>query len=211
MAKFSILGNVFQKNEDTQAGKPAIELTYTKEKNTPIAKLTVQESRTYGRTDENKSDFWSVSILGKTAEFVAKNFRAGSPISMSGEIYHSKGSDGKTYDNIAITEVQFVPKDFSQPQQGGGTQPAPQQAQGTAQPAQQGYVQPNPPQGGQVVQFQAQQTPQPAPQPQAQPAPQAQPQAQPNPPQAQPAPQGDIGFGTYNGFEPPQGVNSNGF
>lgn len=205
MAKFSILGNVFQKDKDVQAGKPAIELTYTREKNTPIAKLTVQESRTYGRTDENKSDYWNVSILGKTAEFVAKNFRNGSPISMSGEIYHSKGNDGKTYDNIAITEVSFVPKDFSQPQQGGGTQPAPMQTQGIAQLVQEPAPAPQP------VPAQ-QQTPQPAPQPQAQPTPQAQPQAQPNPPQGQAqAPQGDIGFGTYNGFEPPQGVNSNGF
>lgn len=205
MAGITILGNVFQKKEEQAAGKPAIELTYTKEKNTPIAKLTVQESREYGRTDENKSDFWTVSILGKTAEFVAKNFKNGSPIAMRGEIYHSKGNDGKTYDNIAITEVKFVPKDFSQPQQGGGTQPAPMQTQGTAQPVQQPAPAPQP------VPAQ-QQTPQPAPQPQAQPTPQAQPQAQPNPPQGQAqAPQGDIGFGTYNGFEPPQGVNSNGF
>ncbi len=206
MAKFIILGNVFQKDKDAQAGKPAIELTYTREKNTPIAKLTVQESRVYGRTDENKSDFWNVSILGKTAEFVAKNFRNGSPIAMSGEIYHSKGNDGKTYDNIAITEVSFVPKDFSdsQGQAQGGTQPAPMQTQGTAQPIQQPDPAPQP--------VPAQQTQAQPVQTQAQPTPQAQPQAQPNPPQGQAqTPQGDIGFGTYNGFEPPQGVNSNGF
>ena len=200
MARITILGNVFQKKGD--AGKPAIELSYTKEKNTPIAKFTIQEQRTYGRTDDNKSDFWSVSVLGKTAEFVNKNFKVGSPILVRGEIYHTS-SDGKTYDNIAITEVSFVPKDFSesQGQAQGGTQPAPQQAQGYAQaqqPVQQVQQQTPPPQA------QAQVQPQTAP-----PQPQAQPQ--PVPPQA---PQGDPGFGTYTGFEPPQGmppVGENGF
>lgn len=208
MARIEILGNIFQKKSD--AGKPAIELTYTKEKNTPIAKFTIQEQRTYGRTDDNKSDFWSVSVLGKTAEFVQKNFKVGSPILVRGEIYHTS-SDGKTYDNIAITEVTFVPKDFSESQgqnQGGGTQPAPQQAQGYAQ------QQPVQAQVQQPVQAQQQTLPPQPPQAQVQtqvapPQPQAQPQ--PVPPQA---PQGDPGFGTYTGFEPPQGmppVGENGF
>lgn len=196
MARIEILGNIFQKKSD--AGKPAIELTYTKEKNTPIAKFTIQEQRTYGRTDDNKSDFWSVSVLGKTAEFVQKNFKVGSPILVRGEIYHTS-SDGKTYDNVAITEVNFVPKDFSesQGQAQGGTQPAPQPAQGYAQ-------------AQQPVQAQAQQQ---TPPPQAQVQPQTAPQ---QPVQAQPQPQApqDPGFGTYTGFEPPMGVppvGENGF
>ena len=219
--KVTLIGNVYYGKSAREKNEPCIALSYTKG-NTAMAKLTVSEPRNWGRTEEdkangkNKLDFWDVTILGKTAEFVSKNFVEGSPIIMSGEAYHSKGSDGKSYVNIAITEVEFAPKDFSQQGQSVGTaapqgQPAP-----APQQYQQGYVQPNPPQGGQVVQFQAQQAPQPqqvqqtppqqAPQPQAP----VQQVAPANPPQGGQQ-GGDPGFGSFPGFEPMGAPGSNGF
>lgn len=240
--KIRLIGNVYYGKTQKEKGEPCIALSYTGS-NTPMAKLTVSEPRNWGRSADdkangkNKLDFWDVTILGKTAEFVSKNFVEGSPIIMEGEAYHSKGADGKSYVNIAITEVEFAPKDFSQQGQSVGTAapqgqpaPAPQQyqQQGYVQQAppqqgyvqqvpQQGYVQPNPPQGGQVVQFQAQQAPQPQQQVQQTPpqqAPQPQQQVQQTPPANPPQggqQGGDPGFGSFPGFEPMGAPGSNGF
>ena len=185
MAKISIVGNIFQKREDKEQGSPAISVSYT-EKGTAIAKFTVQENRKFGKTNESKYDYWAVSVMGNSAEFVEKHFSSGSPIVLFGEIYHSKGKDGKNYDNVVISDVDFGPKDFSEVNQqpiGNATvQPAPTQVQQTPPQAapQQAPVQ------NQVAQ-----------------APQQQPIQ--NPPVQQPvyqqAPTGDPGF------EPPLGVN----
>lgn len=194
MANITILGNVFLKKDEVAKGTPAIELRYS-DKGMAIAKLKIQEAKKRAK-EGDKYNFWDVSVFGTSAEFVSINFKAGSPIYVNGDIDQSKGTDGKIYYNVTITEVGFVPKDFSNPQtppaQGTAqqTQPAPQPTQVQAQP--------------QVQQAAPAPQPQAAAQPIAQPTPQAQPapQAQPTP---NPAPQADPGFD--GGFEPPQGYN----
>lgn len=218
MKVFNALGNIFYLKDNKDKGLPCISLSYPKE-GLAMAKFGFSERRNWGRTEaekkdgKNKLDFWTCTAFGKTAEFLAQNFSEGSPVVLDGEIYHSKTEDGKSYVNFTVTAVEFVPKDYSQTQGGQQAQPqaapAPQQYQQAPQQAQyqpQGYGQPQqqaaPQQYQQAPQqVQVQQAP-PAPQPQAAPVPQAQPQQ---------APQGDPGFGAFTGFEPPQGVGSNGF
>lgn len=189
--KINLIGTVFQSNKESAA----IEMRYGKEDGKPIAKFTVAEARKFGRTDDNKLDFWEVTVFGKQAEFVEKNFSKGKPIYITGDAYHTKTDKG-TYLNIVASDVDFVPKEYT-----GGTQAQadptqaiqsqPVQTQQTPQPAQvQQPVQAQP--------VQAQQT-------QAQPV-QAQPQAQqtvqqPAPQPAQ-APQQSGGFAPPAGFDP---------
>ena len=220
MKIFNAIGNIFYLKDNKDKGLPCISLSYPKE-GLAMAKFGFSERRNWGRTEaekkdgKNKLDFWTCTAFGKTAEFLAQNFSEGSPVVLDGELYHSKSEDGKSYVNFTVTAVEFVPKDYSQQTQGGQqaqpqAAPAPQQYQQAPQQYQQapqGYGQPQqqaaPAQAPQQVQVQ--QAP-PAPQPQQvvqqAPAPQAQPQQ---------APQGDPGFGAFTGFEPPQGVGSNGF
>lgn len=218
MKVFNALGNIFYLKDNKDKGLPCISLSYPKE-GLAMAKFGFSERRNWGRTEaekkdgKNKLDFWTCTAFGKTAEFLAQNFSEGSPVVLDGEIYHSKTEDGKSYVNFTVTAVEFVPKDYSQTQGGQQAQPqaapAPQQYQQAPQGAQYQnphYGQPQqqaaPQQYQQAPQqVQVQQAP-PAPQPQAAPVPQAQPQQ---------APQGDPGFGAFTGFEPPQGVGSNGF
>lgn len=218
MKVFNALGNIFYLKDNKDKGLPCISLSYPKE-GLAMAKFGFSERRNWGRTEaekkdgKNKLDFWTCTAFGKTAEFLAQNFSEGSPVVLDGEIYHSKTEDGKSYVNFTVTAVEFVPKDYSQTQGGQQAQPqaapAPQQYQQAPQGAQYQnphYGQPQqqaaPQQYQQAPQqVQVQQAP-PAPQPQAAPAPQVQPQQ---------APQGDPGFGAFTGFEPPQGVGSNGF
>lgn len=218
MKVFNALGNIFYLKDNKDKGLPCISLSYPKE-GLAMAKFGFSERRNWGRTEaekkdgKNKLDFWTCTAFGKTAEFLAQNFSEGSPVVLDGEIYHSKTEDGKSYVNFTVTAVEFVPKDYSQTQGGQQAQPqaapAPQQYQQAPQGAQYQnphYGQPQqqaaPQQYQQAPQqVQVQQAP-PAPQPQAAPAPQAQPQQ---------VPQGDPGFGAFTGFEPPQGVGSNGF
>lgn len=223
MKVFNALGNIFYLKDNKDKGLPCISLSYPKE-GLAMAKFGFSERRNWGRTEaekkdgKNKLDFWTCTAFGKTAEFLAQNFSEGSPVVLDGEIYHSKTEDGKSYVNFTVTAVEFVPKDYSQQTQGG------QQAQPQAAPAPQQYQQA--PQGAQyqnphygqpqqqAAPQQYQQAPQQVQVQQAPPAPQPQQVVQQAPaPQAQPqqAPQGDPGFGAFTGFEPPQGVGSNGF
>lgn len=186
--KYLLIGQLFKKAED----EVAIKLTYSKE-GKAIAKFKVSEGRKFGKTPENKYDFWDVTAFGSQAEFIEKNFYEGKSISVYGEAYHSKGDDGKVYLNLVATEVDFVPQDRGTQNQADPTQAIqsqPAQVQQTPQPTQQQPVQAQP--------VQAQQT-------QAQPV-QAQPQAQqtvqqPAPQPAQ-APQQSGGFAPPVGFDP---------
>ena len=183
--KYLLIGQIFKKAED----EVAIKVTYTKD-GKPTAKFKVSEGRKFGKTPENKYDFWDVTAFGSQAEFIEKNFYEGKSISVYGEAYHSKGNDGKIYLNLVVTEVDFVPQDRDKQ-----TQAQPAQRQQASQPAQAQQT-PQPVQEQQPVQ--AQQT-------QAQPV-QAQPQAQqtvqqPAPQPAQ-APQQSGGFAPPVGFDP---------
>ncbi len=210
-----IFGNIFQKKDDAAKGKPAIQLSYTKN-GTPMTSFKVSTDREAdSRSEDNKLDFWDVTAFGRTAEFLAKYFAAGSPISIVGEISHEKwDSDGKMHEQIKCLSAHFAPRDYSR---GKSQAPAQQDVQGQGTYTPQGMPQNQtayPPQG--TPQNQAAYPPQGVVQQQGQNQGMGQ-QSYPQQGNAQsvPAqPPADPGFGAFTGFEPlfNQGVpGSNGF
>ncbi len=193
--KYLLIGQIFKKTEDDVA----IKVTYSAETGKPTAKFKVSEGRKFGKTPENKYDFWDVTAFGSQAEFIEKNFYEGKSISVYGEAYHSKGKDGKIYLNLVVTEVDFVPQDRDKQ-----TQAQPAQRQQASQQAQA-----DPTQAIQQQPVQTQQTPQPAQvqqqvqaqQTQAQPV-QTQVVQQTAPQPAQAPPQQSGGFAPPQGFDP---------
>lgn len=186
--KYLLIGQIFKKAED----EVAIKVTYTKD-GKPTAKFKISEGRKFGKTPENKYDFWDVTAFGSQAEFIEKNFYEGKSISVYGEAYHSKGNDGKIYLNLVVTEVDFVPQDRDKQ-----TQAQPQAQQTVQQPAQ--AIQPQPAQAQQTPQPTQEQQPVQAQQTQAQPV-QTQVVQQTAPQPAQ-APQQGGGFAPPVGFDP---------
>lgn len=107
--KIILYGTIFKRND----ADAAVKLSYTAE-NKAVAKFTVSEPRKFGRTAENKLDFWDFTVFGKQAEFLEKNFPAGKPIAIIGDAYHSKDDKGKTYLNLVASEVDFLPKEYGE-------------------------------------------------------------------------------------------------
>lgn len=107
--KIILYGTIFKRND----ADAAVKLSYTAE-NKAVAKFTVSEPRKFGRTAENKLDFWDFTCFGKQAEFLEKNFPAGKPIAIIGDAYHSKDDKGKTYLNLVASEVDFLPKEYGE-------------------------------------------------------------------------------------------------
>lgn len=106
--KVILYGTVFKRGDE-----PAVKLSYTAE-NKAVAKFTVCESRKFGKTEQNKLDFWDFTVFGKQAEFLGKYFDAGKPISIFGDAYHSKDNQGKVYLNLVAGEVEFLPKEYGE-------------------------------------------------------------------------------------------------
>ena len=179
--KIILYGTIFKRND----ADAAVKLSYTAE-NKAVAKFTVSEPRKFGRTAENKLDFWDFTCFGKQAEFLEKNFPAGKPIAIIGDAYHSKDDKGKTYLNLVASEVDFLPKEYGEFEAQVQSPETRAMNQQTAPVQNQAPVQQQPvtqqTQQFQPVQQAVQQT---APQAQ-QTAPQAQPVAQQTAPQAQP-------------------------
>ena len=166
--KIILYGTIFKRGDE-----PAVKLSYTAE-NKAVAKFTVSEPRKFGRTENNKLDFWDFTVFGKQAEFLEKNFTAGKPIAIFGDAYHSKDDKGKNYLNLVASDVDFLPKEYGdlEAQVQSPETRAMNQAQQTAPAQNQAPVQQQP------VTQQTQQS-QPVQQAVQQTAPQAQPVAQP--------------------------------
>ena len=206
MGKIIINGYVWQRE-----GEAPIAMSYTKDSK-PIAKFTVAEYKTSGRSDNDKYNFWSCTAFGATAEKMEKDFAGGSPITVYGDANQYKDGDGRKNTPVTVSSVQKPPQG-KQPEGAQVQQTTPQQGV-----QQQTYVQQAPPQQSaqQAPQQSAQQAPQQAvqqqmpPQQQApvqqnvqpQQAPVQQQQNQPAPQPTQAPPQGVGGFAPPAGFDP---------
>lgn len=79
---------------------------------TSVSRLRVANDTGFG--DKKRTDFFTVTAWGKTAEFVAKWFSKGDPILITGEIHQNtykdkNGVQQNTYD-ITAREVNFCGK-----------------------------------------------------------------------------------------------------
>ena len=87
-------------------------ITYTNDGKS-ICKFGIAVDRRI-KTGDQTADFFNVTTFGKTADFVEKWFRKGSPISLEGRIQtgsYTKQDGTKVYTTDIIAEnVEFVPK-----------------------------------------------------------------------------------------------------
>lgn len=196
MGKIIINGYIWQRE-----GEAPIAMSYTKDSK-PIAKFTVAEYKTSGRSDNDKYNFWSCTAFGATAEKMEKDFAGGSPITVYGDANQYKDKDGRKNTPVTVSSVQKPPQEHPEgtqiqqttPQQGVQQQTYVQQApqQSVQQAPQQAVQQQMPPQQQAPVQQNVQ----------PQQAPVQQQQNQPAPQPTQAPPQGVGGFAPPAGFDP---------
>ena len=82
-------------------------------KQTPNGFNIISTRIAVSRNDKNRAtDFFTVRILGKTAEFVANHFHKGDPIAIMGKLqtdqYERQDGTKVTDTYIFVTEVNFV-------------------------------------------------------------------------------------------------------
>ena len=71
---------------------------------------SIAVDRKYSKGEEKQTDFFNISVCGKTAEFVSKYFSKGSAILIKGRIENNvveKDGHKNTYTSIMVDEVEF--------------------------------------------------------------------------------------------------------
>lgn len=103
-----------------------VEIRYSQgEKATAIARSSIAVQRTFKNADGGyDADFINLVAFGRTAEFMEKYFRKGSPIAVTGEIrtgsYTNKDGNKVYTTDVNVTDVEFVPQDKGSKSSSGG-------------------------------------------------------------------------------------------
>ena len=94
-----------------------VELRYSGGENaTAVGRTSVAVQRKFKNSEGNyDADFINLVAFGKTAEFMEKYFKKGSPIAVTGEIrtgsYTNKDGVKVYTTDINVSDVEFVPQD----------------------------------------------------------------------------------------------------
>lgn len=103
--KVTILGNIASDINTRQAG------------NTVVATFDVSERKAKVNEGDKKTNYWRVTVFGKTVEMLVKFFHKGSPICITGNAdwHEYTGKDGVARKSVEVTanSVDFVPKEYA--------------------------------------------------------------------------------------------------
>lgn len=97
-----------------------IELTFTPNTGTAIAKFTIAVDRQKRKDHDKETDFVPITVFGKAAENVSTYLGKGSLIGISGrlQITNTKKDDGwKTYVSVIADETQFLDSKKGKPKE----------------------------------------------------------------------------------------------
>lgn len=113
--KVTILGNIASDITTRQAG------------NTVVATFDVSERKAKVNEGDKKTNYWRVTVFGKTVEMLVKFFHKGSPICITGSAdwHEYTGKDGVARKSVEVTanSVDFVPKEYAPNDNAGGYKP----------------------------------------------------------------------------------------
>ena len=80
-------------------------LRYTNTTQKPVASFSIAVNRRFTKDKEVETDFFNVVAWGPTAEYLARNFIKGQPISVDGRLQQRTYVDEKTKENRYVVEV----------------------------------------------------------------------------------------------------------